>query len=176
MAALPHIPPGLVDQFVKGPMTGEAVNAASMAFKKALIERAESTGEGYAFKMRIQRFSDSATRIVVAKAEALAADEMWVSSSTKEVLAVTQIDGEPAQLDRQCGQHVHRRELDVQLERLRKTLEERGITIELGFAHLDRHSLQTRLIYVLDDVRQRFAPTLGPYSRRSIVPAALPKR
>ena len=40
MAALPHIPPELVDQFVKGPMTGEAVNAASMAFKKALIERA----------------------------------------------------------------------------------------------------------------------------------------
>ena len=40
MAALPHIAPELVDQFVKGPMTGEAVNAASMAFKKALIERA----------------------------------------------------------------------------------------------------------------------------------------
>ncbi|MFM2274200.1 MAG: hypothetical protein RL211_72 [Pseudomonadota bacterium] len=40
MAALPHIPPELVDLFVKGPMTGEAVNAVSMAFKKALIERA----------------------------------------------------------------------------------------------------------------------------------------
>jgi transposase-like protein len=39
-AALPTIPKELIDQFVKGPMTAEAVNAASMAFKKALIERA----------------------------------------------------------------------------------------------------------------------------------------
>jgi putative transposase len=39
-AALPKIPKELLDQFVTGPMTGEAVNAASMAFKKALIERA----------------------------------------------------------------------------------------------------------------------------------------
>lgn len=39
-AALPSIPKELLDQFVSGPMTGEAVNAASMAFKKALIERA----------------------------------------------------------------------------------------------------------------------------------------
>jgi len=31
----------------------------------------------------------------VAKAEALAADEMWLSSSTKEVLAVTSVDGKP---------------------------------------------------------------------------------
>jgi D-alanine transaminase len=31
----------------------------------------------------------------VAKAEALAADEMWLSSSTKEVLAVTTLDGRP---------------------------------------------------------------------------------
>ena len=39
-AALPSIPKELIDQFVTGPMSGEAVNAASMAFKKALIERA----------------------------------------------------------------------------------------------------------------------------------------
>ena len=39
-AALPSIPQELIDQFVTGPMSGEAVNAASMAFKKALIERA----------------------------------------------------------------------------------------------------------------------------------------
>ena len=39
-AALPKIPKELIDQFVTGPMTGEAVNAASLAFKKALIERA----------------------------------------------------------------------------------------------------------------------------------------
>ena len=31
----------------------------------------------------------------VPKAEALAADEMWLSSSTKEVLAVTTLDGKP---------------------------------------------------------------------------------
>ena len=39
-AALPPIPKELMDQFVTGPMSAEAVNAASMAFKKALIERA----------------------------------------------------------------------------------------------------------------------------------------
>ena len=39
-AALPSIPKELIDQFVSGPMTGEAVNAATVAFKKALIERA----------------------------------------------------------------------------------------------------------------------------------------
>lgn len=40
MAALPSIPKELIDQFVTGPMTGEAVNEATAAFKKALIERA----------------------------------------------------------------------------------------------------------------------------------------
>ena len=39
-AALPSIPKELIDQFVTGPMSAEAVNAVSMAFKKALIERA----------------------------------------------------------------------------------------------------------------------------------------
>jgi transposase-like protein len=39
-SALPTIPKELIDQFVSGPMSAEAVNAASMAFKKALIERA----------------------------------------------------------------------------------------------------------------------------------------
>ncbi len=39
-AALPKIPKELLDQLVTGPMTGEAVNAATVAFKKALIERA----------------------------------------------------------------------------------------------------------------------------------------
>ena len=37
---LPKIPPELLDQFVKGPMTAESVQSASQAFKKALIERA----------------------------------------------------------------------------------------------------------------------------------------
>jgi transposase-like protein len=37
---LPTIPKELIDQFVNGPISAEAVNAASMAFKKALIERA----------------------------------------------------------------------------------------------------------------------------------------
>lgn len=40
-AALPKIPKELIDQFVSGPMSAEAVNAASMAFRKALIERAQ---------------------------------------------------------------------------------------------------------------------------------------
>jgi putative transposase len=39
-AALPHIPKELLDHLVQGPMTAEAVNAAGVAFKKALIERA----------------------------------------------------------------------------------------------------------------------------------------
>ena len=38
-AALPSIPKEFIDQMVSGPMDAEAVNAASMAFKKALIER-----------------------------------------------------------------------------------------------------------------------------------------
>jgi transposase-like protein len=46
-AALPKIPKELIDQFVSGPMTGEAVNAATMAFKKALIERALGAELGY---------------------------------------------------------------------------------------------------------------------------------
>jgi putative transposase len=40
LAQLPTIPKELIDQLVKGPMTAAAVNAASLAFKKALIERA----------------------------------------------------------------------------------------------------------------------------------------
>ena len=40
VAAMPSIPKELIDQFVTGPMSAETVNAASMAFKKALIERA----------------------------------------------------------------------------------------------------------------------------------------
>jgi transposase-like protein len=39
-ATLPTIPKELIDQFVSGPMSADAVNAASLAFKKALIERA----------------------------------------------------------------------------------------------------------------------------------------
>ena len=39
-AVLPKIPPELLDQLVKGPMTPGAVQETSMAFKKALIERA----------------------------------------------------------------------------------------------------------------------------------------
>ena len=46
-AALPKIPKELLDQIVAGPMTGEAVNAASMAFKKALIERAMGAELGH---------------------------------------------------------------------------------------------------------------------------------
>jgi len=38
-AALPKIPKELMDRIVAGPMTGEEVNAATLAFKKALIER-----------------------------------------------------------------------------------------------------------------------------------------
>lgn len=36
---LPSIPKELIDHLVSGPMSAEAVNAASMAFKKALFER-----------------------------------------------------------------------------------------------------------------------------------------
>jgi len=39
-AVLPKIPPELLDQLVQGPMTAAAVEDASRAFKKALIERA----------------------------------------------------------------------------------------------------------------------------------------
>jgi len=39
-AVLPAIPAELLEQFSNGPMTAEAINAATMALKKALIERA----------------------------------------------------------------------------------------------------------------------------------------
>ena len=39
-AELPTIPAERIDQFVTGPMSPEAVQSASMALKKALIERA----------------------------------------------------------------------------------------------------------------------------------------
>ena len=39
-AVLRSIPKELIDQFVSGSMSAQAVNAAAMAFKKALIERA----------------------------------------------------------------------------------------------------------------------------------------
>src|ERR1700728_4401528 len=38
VAKLPAIPRELVDQSLTGPMTGEAINAAGLAFKQALIE------------------------------------------------------------------------------------------------------------------------------------------
>lgn len=39
-AAMPSFPKELIDPFLTGPMSAEAVNAASMAFQKALIQRA----------------------------------------------------------------------------------------------------------------------------------------
>src|ERR1700744_3418262 len=39
-ADLPAIPAELLEQFGNGPMTAKAISAATMAFKKALIERA----------------------------------------------------------------------------------------------------------------------------------------
>ena len=39
-ARMPTIPKEVIDQFVSGPMSAEAVQDISMAFKKALIERA----------------------------------------------------------------------------------------------------------------------------------------
>ncbi|GEM_PF-1176080 len=38
LSKLPSIPNELVAQFLTGPMTGEAINAAGIAFKQALIE------------------------------------------------------------------------------------------------------------------------------------------
>lgn len=39
-AALPAIPVELLEQFGNSPMTAEAINAATLALKNALIERA----------------------------------------------------------------------------------------------------------------------------------------
>ena len=44
---LPSIPKELIDEFVKGPMSAEAIQSASMAFKKALIERAMGAELGH---------------------------------------------------------------------------------------------------------------------------------
>jgi hypothetical protein len=39
-ASLPKIPKELLDQFAQGPMTAESIHDATIALKKALIERA----------------------------------------------------------------------------------------------------------------------------------------
>jgi hypothetical protein len=46
-AALPPIPKELIDQFVTWPMSAKAVQATSMAFNKALIERAPGAAQSY---------------------------------------------------------------------------------------------------------------------------------
>ncbi|MGH8296467.1 MAG: IS256 family transposase, partial [Steroidobacteraceae bacterium] len=38
VAKLPSIPKELVEHFLTGPMSGEAINAAGLAFKQALVE------------------------------------------------------------------------------------------------------------------------------------------
>ncbi len=50
---LPTIPEDLIAHFVKGPMTAEAVQDASMAFKKALIERALGAELGHHLATRL---------------------------------------------------------------------------------------------------------------------------
>ncbi|MCQ3922786.1 MAG: IS256 family transposase [Rhodocyclaceae bacterium] len=47
---LPRIPKEVIEQLVSGPMTAEAVNAASMAFKKALIADADNHRNGASSK------------------------------------------------------------------------------------------------------------------------------
>jgi hypothetical protein len=42
-SSVPEIPKELLDQFVTGPMTAEAVEAVMRKFKKAVIERALGT-------------------------------------------------------------------------------------------------------------------------------------
>ena len=43
---MPSIPKEVIDQFVTGPMSAEAVEDISMALKKALIERAYEQSSG----------------------------------------------------------------------------------------------------------------------------------
>ncbi len=45
VARLPSIPKELVELFLSGPMTGEAINDAGIAFKKALIEASLNTDQ-----------------------------------------------------------------------------------------------------------------------------------
>lgn len=44
---MPPSPKAVLDQFMTYPMAGEAANAASMAFMKALIERAQGAELGH---------------------------------------------------------------------------------------------------------------------------------
>ena len=46
-AALPKISKELIEEFVTGPINGETVNVASMAFKKGLIERSMAAELGH---------------------------------------------------------------------------------------------------------------------------------
>ncbi|MGF6705621.1 transposase-like protein [Pseudomonas frederiksbergensis] len=61
---LPSIPKELIDQFVSGPMNAEAIKYASMAFKKALIERAlgAELGHHLGYPQGAERPEDSSKR------------------------------------------------------------------------------------------------------------------
>ncbi len=59
IAALPILPKDLLDQFFSGPMTAEAVNAASVAFKKALIEHIAPRNEHKQIHVLIHHSVDS---------------------------------------------------------------------------------------------------------------------
>ena len=57
VAKLPSIPKELVAQFLTGPMTGEAINAAGIAFKQALIEASLNAGRRTTWATRPARRS-----------------------------------------------------------------------------------------------------------------------
>jgi len=83
LSGSPAIPKELVSLFLKGPMTGEAINAAGLAFKKSLAMRRDGsreilgiwieTTEGAKFWMKV--FNDLKTRgvadILIAVADGL---------------------------------------------------------------------------------------------------------
>ena len=62
---LPKIPKELLEQFADGPMTAEAIEDASAAFKKALIERALSAELGHhlGYPPGAQRPEDETNRV-----------------------------------------------------------------------------------------------------------------
>ena len=65
-ARMPSIPRELLDQIEKqGPMTAETIQQASMAFKKALIERAMSGELSLTWAMAVGRTSPKGPPITV---------------------------------------------------------------------------------------------------------------
>ncbi len=103
-AALPKIPKELMDQIVAGSMTGEEVNAATLAFKKALIERVMGAELGHHLGQADAESNVTPERAVITSAFAgiefesfpVGGDQEFLSNGSRSVFC-------PGRRNRECS-------------------------------------------------------------------------